>query len=77
MRKVPKNRKENVKMSNNKEMSLQHTYIYEGKHRKLNPPGKWTQEWMVENMHSTRFKHEFCKPVTESDSKTTPEKGLV
>ena len=32
MKKVPKNRKENVKMSNNQEMSLQYTYIYEGKH---------------------------------------------
>ena len=32
---------------------------------------------MVENMHSTRFKREFCKPVTKSDRKTTPEKGLV
>ena len=27
-----KNRKENVKMSNNQEMSLQYTYIYEGIH---------------------------------------------
>ena len=33
MRKVPKTRKENVKMSNNQEMSLQYTYIYEGKHQ--------------------------------------------
>ena len=32
---------------------------------------------MVENVHSTRFKREFCKPATKSDSKTTPEKGLV
>ena len=32
---------------------------------------------MIENIHSTRFKREICKPVTESDSKTTPEKGLV
>ena len=32
MRKSTKNRKENVKMSNNQEMSLQYTYIYEGKH---------------------------------------------
>ena len=27
-----KNRKENVKMSNNQEMSLQNTYVSEGKH---------------------------------------------
>ena len=45
--------------------------------RKLTPPGKWTQVGIVENVHSTRFKRKFCKPVTESDSKTTPEKGLV
>ena len=32
---------------------------------------------MLENVHSTRFKREFCKPATKSDSKTTPEKGLV
>ena len=32
VRKVPKNRKENVEMSNNQEMSLQYTYISEGKH---------------------------------------------
>ena len=44
---------------------------------KLTPPGKWTQVGIVENVNSTRFKREFCKPVTESDSKTTPEKGLV
>ena len=30
--KSTKNRKENVKMSNNQEMSLQYTYISEGKH---------------------------------------------
>ena len=30
---------------------------------------------MVENVHSTRIKHEFCKPATKSDSNTTPEKG--
>ena len=30
--KSTKTRKENVKMSNNQEMSLQYTYIYEGKH---------------------------------------------
>ena len=32
-----KNRKENVKMSNNQEMSLQYTYISEGKHRGNSP----------------------------------------
>ena len=31
---------------------------------------------MVENVHSTRIKREFCKPETKSDSNTTPEKGL-
>ena len=32
---------------------------------------------MVENVHSTRIKREFCKPETKSDSNTTPEKGLA
>ena len=32
-----KNRKENENMSNNQEMSLQYTYIFEGKHRGNSP----------------------------------------
>ena len=78
MRKSTKNRKENVEISNNQEMSLQYTYISEGNHcgNSLRL-GKWTQVKMVENVHSTRFKREFCKPASKSDSRTTPEKGLV
>ena len=43
----------------------------------MHSPDKLTQVWMVENVHSTRIKREFCKPETKSDSNTTPEKGLV
>ena len=77
--KITENRKENVKMSNNQEMSLQYTYILvsEGKHRGNSPRLARTQVGMVENVHSTRFKREFCKSATKSDSKTTPEKGLM
>ena len=32
---------------------------------------------MVENVHSTQFIREFCKPATKSDSKTTPGNGLA
>ena len=43
----------------------------------MHSSGKLTQVGMVENVHSTRIKREFCKPATKSDSNTTPEKGLV
>ena len=43
----------------------------------MHSPGKLIQVGMVENVHSTRIKCEFCKPATKSDSYTTPEKGLV
>ena len=43
----------------------------------MHSSGKLTQVGMVENVHSTRIKGEFYKPTTTSDSKTTPEKGLI
>ena len=56
-------------------MSLQYTFISEGKRRGNTFPGKLTQVGMVENVHSTRIKCEFCKPATKSYSNTTPWKG--
>ena len=43
----------------------------------MHSPSTLTQEVMIENVHSTRIKREFCKPATKSVSNTTPEKGLV
>ena len=40
----------------------------------MHSPGKLTQVGMVENVHSTRIKREYCKPAIKSDSNTTPEK---
>ena len=45
--KSTKNRKENVKLSNNQEMSLQYAYIYEGKHWGNSPrlASEHKEEW--------------------------------
>ena len=39
--------------------------------------GELTQVGMVQKVHSTRIKREFCKPATKSDSNATPENRLV
>ena len=43
----------------------------------MHSPGKLAQVGMVENVHSTRMKREFCKPAIKSDRNTTPEKNFV
>ena len=43
----------------------------------MHSPGKIAQEGIVENMHSTRIKRDFCKLATKTDSNTTHEKGVV
>ena len=57
-------------------MSLQYTFISEGKRWGNTFPWQLTQEGKVENVHSTRIKREFCKPAAKSYSNMTPEKGL-